>query len=105
MLLSNLQEFTIFKRGLNQEALDGLGEFLRTPVGENLVKSSKYQLCIRDNYVNFYKNGCSVLRYMPLEKKKFFIHKKYICADSEKDDYLPLENVCDDCLEREIGEF
>lgn len=69
-----------FKRGLsNPYALEATKEFLSSEVGEIICNDQSIQLCIRDNYINIYYKGCSVLKYSPLARKnKYLIHSKYL---------------------------
>lgn len=74
-----------FKRGLDSESLKAVTEFFNTGVGKQIKGAvdprgkSIFQACIRENYINIYWHGCSVLKYMPGAKtNKYLIHHKYI---------------------------
>jgi hypothetical protein len=85
-----------FKRGLNDKALQLVDEFLKSKVGIRIIEKKDMFICIRDNYINVYLNGCSLLKYAPLAtKNKFLIHHKYLELEPLKSDnpYLPLKYV------------
>lgn len=77
-----------FKRGLSPDFVDHLNE-LYTAGGwwRNLVDDEELFLAVRDNYVNFYFRGCSVLKlgWRPRKKEiKGEIHYKYLLKPSIK---------------------
>jgi len=78
-----------FKRGLKSRNIikKAKGFFEETSAGkaicEGLRKGELY-VCIRENYFNVYRNGCSLLEYRPNANKHIFlINKKYWYADME----------------------
>ena len=82
-----------FKRGLDK-ALPLVKDFLQTPVGRELSNTDGLHICIRDNYINVYKQGCSILRYSPLATDNvFLVHRKYLPspASNGNADYARLE--------------
>jgi len=79
-----------FYRGLNPKAVAEVGKFLdSTEIGQHFKGNTDFQICIREDYINIYFRGCSILNYDPLNGK-FSIHSKYLGkTDSEK--YVGLE--------------
>jgi hypothetical protein len=95
-----------FSRGLNR-AYPEIEIFFKSSIGKSILNARSdeglpvFQVCIRDEYINVYWNGCSVLRYMPSDKKKTFaIHQKYtsISVDKEKEGYIALEEKNEDLV-------
>lgn len=78
----------VFKRGLDPKWLDSVSNFLNSGPGKLLseYKDSEghsYQICIRDNYINIYWKGCSIVKYNPKARKYFYkTHMKYLGQDS-----------------------
>lgn len=75
-----------FKRGLSQEFVDRLNT-LYSAGGwwRNLVDDKELFLAIRDNYINFYFRGCSVLKLNWSRRNKALtgeIHYKYLLKPS-----------------------
>ncbi len=71
-----------FKRGIEPICvLKAKHFFEKTNVGKAIcdkVREGELYVCIRDNYFNVYRNGCSLLEYKPNARKhNFLIHKKY----------------------------
>ena len=73
-----------FCRGLNGKSFEQTKIFFNSKLGQE-IKNARYgdqpafNICIRDNYVNIYWRGCSVLKYCPnATKNKFLIHYKYV---------------------------
>ncbi|MCY4554884.1 MAG: hypothetical protein OXF79_00540 [Chloroflexi bacterium] len=77
-----------FRRGLQQEFVDRLNHMYRCGGWwSNLVDDDELFLAIRDDYINFYFRGCSVLKLSWLSKKKEItgeIHYKYLLKPSIK---------------------
>jgi hypothetical protein len=69
-----------FFRGLNDFNLKKVIDFLKQDCHKQITGSlGKYQLCIRDNYINIYSDGCSLLKYCPGARKNILmIHYKYL---------------------------
>lgn len=69
-----------FARGLDTNTEGIVKDFLHKKVGQEIAKNKEFQICIRDNYINIYHNGCSILKFAPnaRETNKYEIHKKYI---------------------------
>lgn len=65
-----------FKRGLSSETLPAVKSFLETELGQSLNNNNSFQICIRDEYINVYYNGCSILKFTP-NTGKYEIHHKY----------------------------
>ena len=83
-----------FKRGLKEYALEDVRNFLSRGVGNRILNHEDMLICIRNNYINVYLNGCSLLKYSPLatDDKKYLIHHKYMGLDlGNKGPYIPLE--------------
>ncbi len=78
-----------FKRGMNPKVLERANIFFKTLIAQKLLAEGihNYQICIRDNYINIYWKGCSVLRYHPNSKSPFRIHYKYTDLASEADQF------------------
>lgn len=91
-----------FKRGLTEPAaVIDVKDFLSQEVGRRIIEHPQMHVCIRDNYINVYLNGCSMLKYSPLATtNKFMIHYKYLeLPDSgRKDPYIPLQNIGNDLV-------
>jgi len=71
-----------FKRGIDKAHIKIAKAFFEeSSVGKAIcegVKQGDLYVCIRENYFNVYRNGCSLLKYSPnASKHKFLIHKKY----------------------------
>ena len=74
--MADLREF---KRGLDEESLSAVDKFFASSIGQAIKNASDINICIRDNYINVYWHGCSILKYAPLAKSnRFLIHKKYL---------------------------
>lgn len=91
-----------FKRGLDDHALSNVKTFLNSDVGHMIVTDPNFQICIRNNYINVYWNGCSILKYSPLEKedKQYLIHAKYI-DNNGGETYVPMKFNGNDLLRTE----
>jgi hypothetical protein len=100
-----LLEFKNFRRGLDPEAFYAIERFLGSEVGMLISLNTNYQICIRDQYINVYKNGCSLLRYEPLKRKPFSIHKKYLDSISGKNSYVGLTEKAGDLIGPEGESF
>jgi hypothetical protein len=72
-----------FYRGLRSGTFKEMDRFFHTPVGRAILETKfqdkpVFQVCLRDNYLNVYWRGCSVLRYEPdARENTFIIHRKY----------------------------
>ena len=81
-----------FRRGLQQEFVDRLNHMYRCGGWwSNLVDDDELFLAIRDDFVNLYFRGCSVLKLSWLSKKKEItgeIHYKYLLKPSIKKPYI-----------------
>ncbi len=79
-----------FYRGLSPQAVTEVGKFLdSTEIGQHFKGNTDFQICIREDYINIYFRGCSIVNYDPLNGK-FSVHSKYLGkTDSEK--YVGLE--------------
>ena len=77
-----------FKRGLKQEFVDRLNEMYSAGGWwRNLVDDKELFLAIRNDYINFYFRGCSVLKLNWLQSSKEIageIHYKYLLKPSLK---------------------
>jgi len=89
----------IFKRGLSKSnVIEKTRDLFSGPLGKNILKGSPkqpspFQVCIRDNYLNVYWNGCSVLKFSPnATKNVYMIHDKYVREKRGKSKYLSLED-------------
>lgn len=100
-----------FKRGLENKQLTSATEFLTTEIGKviaNNFKHYKSNLCIRNNYINIYWMGRSLLKYVPGSTDNFSIHYKYTdqfqksLSDNESV-YTKLEMVNGDLINPETG--
>ena len=83
-----------FKRGLQPDALEKIGVFLKSGVGHEIIKNENCLICIRNNYINVYYHGCSLLRYKPLApEKQFLIHHEYLPQQNKdkKKPYISLK--------------
>ena len=80
---------TKFKRGLSAVTLPAVESFLKTQIGRYLKEDDRFLICIRDEYINVYYCGCSILKYEPLVNK-FSIHSKYIGTPNSKS-YVTLQ--------------
>lgn len=69
-----------FNRGLNDKTLKQIkiDSFLNSKVGQKILENDNCLICIRNNYINVYYNGCSLLKYKPLAEKKYLIHQEYL---------------------------
>lgn len=91
----------LFKRGIRrQSAINKAKAFFETAVGRRIVEDKTLQICIRDNYLNIYKNGCSILKYQPMAIKHIYsIHKAYFEIPYEKGaEYTSLIETNDDLV-------
>ena len=84
-----------FRRGLENGHLKEVIDFLRKEHQYQITKNlDKYHFCIRDNYINVYSNGCSLLKYSPNSQKTVEVHYKYFNSEgykySEKSPYVRL---------------
>ena len=77
-----------FNRGLNEEFVNRLNEMYRTGGWwRNLVDDTELFLAVRNDYINFYFRGCSVLKLDWRARKKEItgeIHYKYLVKPSIK---------------------
>jgi len=91
-----------FYRGLSgdiKDANSALGKvsmFLKSPLGKFFLEKESgvysYQICIRDNYINIYWNGCSVLKYRPLAKKNIYsVHYKYVIGENLREENMAID--------------
>lgn len=76
------REMRGFKRGLDTEVEKAAKAFFSSGIGKNIVDAKyserpAFQVCIRDNYLNVYWHGCSVLKYEPVPEQ-FSIHHSYV---------------------------
>lgn len=101
-----------FRRGLQGNAINEIDTFFKSTIGQK-IKNAKYdghsvfQTCIRDNYINIYWKGCSVLKFKPNARtNKYEIHFKYVNEDytsrgvSTKKPYVCLDFVENDLLDK-----
>jgi len=87
-----------FRRGLDTEVEKAAQAFFASGIGKKIVEAKHggrpaFQVCIRDNYLNVYWRGCSVLKYDPLPEQ-FTIHHKYVGVDQPQGKnkrYVPLD--------------
>lgn len=89
-----------FKRGLfDSKAREDVKRFLDSETGAMIKADDKYQVSIRENYINIYYCGCSLLKYEPLKGKtgKYSIHSKYV-SDRSSDAYVTLEESDNDLI-------
>ena len=73
-----------FRRGLDAEVEKAAKDFFSSGIGKKIIEADycgrpAFQVCIRNNYLNVYWRGCSVLKYYPLPEQ-FTIHYKYVEA-------------------------
>lgn len=82
-----------FKRGLCPNTLPLVKDFFcNTAVGKKIKAMPDLDICIRDNYLNIYKEGCSLLKYSPNEGARAYeIHHKYISEPVDGKKYVYLE--------------
>lgn len=82
-----------FKRGLSPDTLPVVKEFFfNTDVGKMIKDMNDLDICIRDNYINIYKEGCSLLKYSPNDGNRAYeIHHKYISEPVEGRKYVYLD--------------
>jgi len=72
-------EFSQFARGLNEPALESAAQFLSEGIGRDLLARKDFQVFIRNNYIDFYWNGCRILSYKPLAaKNKYCVNSAYM---------------------------
>lgn len=83
-----------FKRGLSSKTLPAVKAFLKTEIGQSLKNNNCFQICIRDEYINVYYNGCSILKFTP-STDKYEIHHKYTKEPKSKL-YIGLEQKGND---------
>jgi hypothetical protein len=91
----------LFRRGIRRQgAINKAIAFFETPVGRRIVEDKTLQICIRDNYLNVYKNGCSILKFKPMAIKHIYsIHKAYFEIPYVKGaEYISLEETNDDLV-------
>jgi hypothetical protein len=85
-----------FKRGLCSKTLPVVRDFFcNTDVGRKIKGMRDLDICIRDNYINIYKEGCSLLKFSPNESnREYEIHHNYISepVKGKKYVFLKLEN-------------
>jgi len=73
-----------FHRGLDEKSFEKIKEFFESKLGKEIKRARfdgqpAFNICIRDNYINIYWQGCSVLKYSPnARKRNFLIHYKYV---------------------------
>lgn len=71
-------------------------DFFITEIGKSILAAKfgaapAFQICIRDNYLNIYWKGCSVLKFNPLDaKNEYVINDKYKNVQSNKH-YISLQ--------------
>lgn len=90
-----------FKRGLRDKVvIDGVIEFLNLDLGKKILRDETIQICIRNNYINIYKNGCSILKFNPrATKNKYLIHNAYFgIIKSGNSDYTNLTDDNNDLI-------
>lgn len=96
-----------FKRGLDQKWLDSVKIFLDSGPGRLMAKfedskGHSYQICIRDNYINTYWKGCSIVKYNPRARSNFYeTHMKYLGHKSNS--YAKLEMRDDDLRYKQVS--
>lgn len=94
-----------FRRGLDAEVEKAAKVFFSSNIGKKIIDASyrgrpSFQVCIRDNYLNVYWHGCSVLKYEPIPEQ-FSIHHKYVDASQsqgENEHYVALDFSGNDLL-------
>lgn len=99
------KQIRLFRRGLDAEVEKAAKGFFTSGIGKEIVEAKHggrpaFQVCIRDNYLNVYWRGCSVLRYEPLPEQ-FTIHLKYVKgsqSEGKNDHYIPLAFSGNDLL-------
>ncbi|MGC2422788.1 MAG: hypothetical protein WA666_00315 [Nitrospirota bacterium] len=78
-----------FIRGITEEYISDVHSLINSDLfiknGDKILKGGDFQLCIRDNYINIYCKGCSVLKFSPKERRSYEIHKEY--AKNGKTDF------------------
>ena len=82
-----------FQRGLNDKTCTKVKIFFdETDVGKTIKERPELDICIRDNYINVYNNGCSILKYCPNATTNIFnIHQKYLPQKIKDQKYAHLE--------------
>lgn len=85
-----------FKRGLSSKPLQKVKEFLETEIGQCFKNNNCFQICIRDEYINVYYNGCSILKFTP-NTDKYEIHYKYTKEPKSKL-YIELKRNANDLV-------
>lgn len=96
-----------FKRGLDQKWLDSVKVFLDSGPGQLMAKykdskGHSYQICIRDNYLNIYWKGCSIVKYNPRARNIFYeTHMKYLGHKSNS--YAKLEMRDNDLRYKQVS--
>ena len=106
--MNNISEF---KRGLEQSQLNSVAQFFNTEIGNIILtnfEKFKFNICIRNNYINVYWMGRSLLKYVPGSKDNYSIHYKYTdqFEKSLKDKesvYTKLEMINEDLINPETG--
>lgn len=89
-----------FKRGLSLDALQSVKALLDTEIGQRIKEESKLNICIREDYVNIYCNGSSILKFTPCIDR-YEIHYKYT-KEPKSGNYLALNLECGDLV---VGNF
>lgn len=86
-----------FSRGLDRNTLGKTIALLKEEHHKQIKGDlGKYQLCIRNNYINIYSNGCSLLKYNPnTQNNMLLVHCKYLNYPEynydKKSHYVPLD--------------
>ncbi len=89
-----------FKRGLGIDALQSVKALLDTEIGRRIKEEPKLNICIREDYVNIYCNGSSILKFTPCPDR-YEIHYKYT-QEPKSGNYLALNLDCGDLV---VGNF
>jgi hypothetical protein len=85
-----------FRRGLSSASIEKVDSFLKTDVGKHFKEEERFQICIRDEYINIYYHGCSILKYEP-KNNAYSIHAKYLGISTENT-YIKLTHQGNDLV-------
>jgi len=98
--LPNVEYKENFKRGLDKRAVESVGDFFEHPVGRDLRDDPDIQVFIRNNYIDFYLQGCRILSYKPNARtNQFRVNKAYLLGKSaDKNCDVPLIMTNDDLV-------